>query len=643
MNYLQTFILKNREIASWLLLFFLAIGVSLFYAGGPGLGDDINYWGLAMNLHEGVPQAWDPRSFHDLRWPVWGLIWLLQVPFGFSAASYYLQPAIYLGAGAVLVFYMAGQVGLSFSLRWCAGLFFILHPLLDPSISRPMPDLSEGFWLASSFAAWLALMKSKSDGNRVALAALTGLLLACAQANRITGVFSVPVLIAGTIFCYPRKFGWLLLCGVFALFFVGIEAAIYHHFTGDWLQNLHANLAAKGRKGTEPVPLWQLPFRFFKPLWRQPVDVLTTLLALFGAGFIFWRGDKPARALAIYGLVYYLAFSCALQSIFPPRPLVRDGDRFLASMAFPMSLLAPFGLVLLGRISDCSKYGSILAAYIRKHAFFAIIVLSVLLAVLSTRTPGNKQYLSQISHLLREVPAGTRVFSHDTMRFVSYLANSEKARSIHWTLAQKILTPTADDLKLLESCDRVWLVRKNAWVSSRIRSETGRQEVLPKLAPYLTPPLAGWQIESVIHKGNVPDFLFLRRGTSPSVSPMGRQILERFIGATELPHEWKLPKKTIMKSFDQMIVPENLRGKNAFLGVRYASNLTEPLRVSMKFFDKDGRCLSSVLFKPYFFPLESADFFAFHIPAEARTVSFGSKVEKRTTTLKLADFELLVQ
>ncbi len=240
--------MKTPVFLAPLLLFLGAFAVGWIYQTPPSLGDDLNYWGLAMDLHLGTPGAWSAGSFHDLRWPVWGLCWLLQFVFGFSALSYYLQPMIYLGAGAVLVHSITREIGGTRSIAVLAGILFLFHPQLDSVVDRPMPDLSEGFWVALAFFGWLKLMRSVSNGSSIAFASLIGLCLAVGQANRITGVFAIPVLVVCTLAFYPRRILWLAAAGVFAIGFVAIEATIYHSLTGDWLHSIHANLGATGSK-----------------------------------------------------------------------------------------------------------------------------------------------------------------------------------------------------------------------------------------------------------------------------------------------------------------------------------------------------------------------------------------------------------
>ncbi|MDD5351303.1 MAG: hypothetical protein PHQ12_13920, partial [Chthoniobacteraceae bacterium] len=56
---------------------FLALGVFLLFLQGPGLGDDFQYWWMAADLHLRGMEAWNPIGFHFLRWPLWGLAWIL--------------------------------------------------------------------------------------------------------------------------------------------------------------------------------------------------------------------------------------------------------------------------------------------------------------------------------------------------------------------------------------------------------------------------------------------------------------------------------------------------------------------------------------------------------------------------------------
>ena len=56
----------------------VALAIGLLFLQEPGFGDDLTYWSFAFDLHERGLVAWQKASFHDLRWPVWGVCWVLQ-------------------------------------------------------------------------------------------------------------------------------------------------------------------------------------------------------------------------------------------------------------------------------------------------------------------------------------------------------------------------------------------------------------------------------------------------------------------------------------------------------------------------------------------------------------------------------------
>src|SRR3954470_16671961 len=115
----------------YLLLVLLALAVGVAFLEGPGFGDDLTYWSFAFDLHERGLQAWQRHSFHDLRWPVWGVCWVLQGLFGFGPLSYYGVPLIYLAAGAGLSFTFARRLTGSERVAWAGAIGFLFHPLLD--------------------------------------------------------------------------------------------------------------------------------------------------------------------------------------------------------------------------------------------------------------------------------------------------------------------------------------------------------------------------------------------------------------------------------------------------------------------------------------------------------------------------------
>lgn len=631
---------KNRAAwESWLpylALAGLAFFVCWLFRQPPRLGDDLDYFRLATELRMGVEGAWSEDSFHDLRWPVWGVIWLLVGLLGAGPEAYFLQPALYLAATAGLVFWLAGRAGLPLWGRVCAGVFFVMHPLVDASIIRPMPDLSEGFWVGLAFAFWLAMVGEKCRAVKVGLCFAVGVALATAQANRITGAFAVPVLLACTLLLYPRQFGWLVLCGGFALSCVLVEAFVYFLITGDFLHAIHANLGARGRKGTEPIPLWMFPLRFLPSLFRHAPEILMNALALGGAVY-FWRGGgRAARAVVIYAAVYYLTYSCAVQQFFPPRPMVRDGDRFLASLAVPLSVLAVGGPLWVWTWLPAGWRDRRPLVWLRQHAWLGVVLAFLGLLLLSRRPTGVPDYLAEIGAVVRGTPAGSVIVSHPPMRIIAQLADARAAEAIDWRLFHNVLEPSENLLRALEDADGVWLSRKHAWLGNRKRSETGGQTRLPALAPYLTPPTDTWASTRSILKVDVPEFAFFSR------SPASRVPIHKVFPVPEpaCPQRWEFPGgKKIRWESPRVDVPASLRGAEFFLALEQSSNETEAVRGTINFETESGRDIS-VSLRPYFFPENSPDFFAFRVPDDATSVRVRLDVAPDTRWISVTRAEL---
>ena len=622
-----------KSLLTPLLLFLGAFAVGWIYQTPPPLGDDLNYWGLAFDLHHHVPGAWNAQSFHDLRWPVWGLCWLLQIPFGYSALSYYLQPMVYLGASAAVIYILALEIGATARTATVAGILFLFHPQLDLVINRPMPDLSEGFWVAVSFLAWLKMVRSGRTSAKIAMAFTVGLALAIGQANRITGVFAIPVLFLATVAFYPRQFLWLALCGVFAAAFVTIEASVYHALTGDWLHSLHANLGATGRKGTEAISPWQLPFRFLPSLFSQPADTIFNLLGLAGIGVACARFGAPGRALALYAVGYLLTYSCALQSIHPPRPLVRDGERFLGSLAFPLSILTALGLTWLAALLPPVR----IVTWFRRHAIATLLLLVGACLLLSNRSFRGPNYLREIAAYIRTAPPGLRVLSHDAMRHVASLADPAAASRVKWTLQKDLLNPSPTTLALAAASDEIWFNRKWIWTGTRKQSEYDKLDAIGDIAPWLRPPLTGWTARRAIAKGDVPDFVFLARSNA-GLAKVPAGLLPDFPKA----HTWtfkKGPHETL--DFAARPIPPALAGRTLFLSLRYSANTTEPVRAGVTFLHGKN-AIQLLTFKPYFFDNSSEDFFFVTIPPDADAMQIRLRVSEKTTRITLENFQLFV-
>ena len=187
------------------LLALLAFGVGVFFLQEPGFGDDLTYWSFGFDLHERGLRAWQRHSFHDLRWPVWGVCWALQGLLGFGIASFYGEPIFYLIAGSLIGFAFGKKLLGTPAAGWACGIAFLFQPLLDSVSFRPMPDLSEGVIGAAVMLAWWALMTTELANLGVLYAVLVGVGVYVGESNRLTGVFIVPVLVVCTLLFFRRR------------------------------------------------------------------------------------------------------------------------------------------------------------------------------------------------------------------------------------------------------------------------------------------------------------------------------------------------------------------------------------------------------------------------------------------------------
>src|SRR6478752_3182449 len=80
----------------YLLVAVFALVIGATFLRGPGFGDDLTYWTQGFEAHEHGWKSIDRNSFHDLRWPVWGVSYVIQGVVGFGMASYSGVPLFYL-------------------------------------------------------------------------------------------------------------------------------------------------------------------------------------------------------------------------------------------------------------------------------------------------------------------------------------------------------------------------------------------------------------------------------------------------------------------------------------------------------------------------------------------------------------------
>jgi hypothetical protein len=618
----------------------LALLVGLLFLQEPGFGDDLTYWKQAFDTHEQGLRSIERGSFHDLRWPVWGVCWAIQAVAGFGLESFYGEPLFYLALGALLAFALGQKLLGSPAAGWAGAVAFLFQPLLDSVCFRPMPDLSEGVLGAAILASWWALMRTLLGARAVLWTVVTGVLVYVAQANRVTGAFIALVLIVNTLVLFRARFFWLVAAGLVALVCYAGEAWFYHGRFGDWLHAIHANMGNAENKGTEPIPLWYLPFRFFDTLWKgNPLAPVYCVLAVFGLASCWRKLGELGRVIALWFVVLFLCYSCAPQPVWPIRPLIRDADRFLAGLAVPISLLAVAGLWWLGRALRPWR-----PAWTERvpRPVFAVAAVA-LLALGTSRERFSLGFVPEFSAYMRALPEGTKVFTHESMRAIAFLCDENAARRLLFNAPNRILLRTPELEAQAAECAEFWYARKLVWLSTRKQLERRALAEMPPLGSYFDTPERDWTLVRLLAKGDTPDLIFYRRRTPadavPRVlmpeAPEWRDLLPT------LPVEW-VRGKSDPQAVVRFRLPESLRGKLVRLELVAASEPVEAVTLRLKF-KHEGSEVAEYLLKPYLHPRGSKEFFVFPIPASADHCDATLKFTAKAATVHFTALRLVVE
>lgn len=640
-----------------LALLLLTAGLTLLYIQPPGVSDDLGYWINAQRMHEEGLKSWT-TNFHHLRWPVWGVCWLLQAIFGFGMAAYTGEVMVYACAGVAVCFALGRMLLRTIGGAWACGLAFFFHPLLDDVLSGPWPDLSEAVWCGVSLLCWWQLMHASSRGRSIAWAALTGLALFLTETNRLTGVFIIPVLGLCTLLFFRRRTGWLIAAGVFAAACYGLEMAFYHSLFKDPWHSLHSNQAGKGVRGTEPIPLLTVPFRFLDSLWtNHALSPLYTLCGLVGVWVACTRRLRTApepegtpsplvlgKVLVVWAVVGYLAYACAPQSLSPWRPVVRDGTRFIASLAVPLSILAAAGLVWMLRQALACDWRPVRWLSSRQVAAGAIVILALIAGSYLTRPLPTLSYIPALRQYVQNTPDGTAVMVPVQMRSLALLAAGKSALRLRWLPNENMPSWDRRGEALLGESQEVWYVRDSLFGPFR-RADFLRIAPLT-LTHYLScfsNDEANWPLSQVLLRNDTPFLVFQRRRTPESSSRQlftpEDELLKPFVPA--LPFAWE-KAKTARKGtrFDWPISPA-LRGALCTLVLESSSDQVEPYTADLTFY-AGQKVVGTCKLKPYCFSYPARDFLTFPIPSEADRCDFRVKNYKRTEWVKLQSLRLFV-
>jgi hypothetical protein len=627
--------MKERFSYLWVALLALAVGV--LYLREPGFGDDLTYWMQAFDVHEKGASAWEKRSFHDLRWPVWGICWVLQPIFHYGMFSYWGVSLFYLTIGSLLSFGFARRLLGSVVAGWAGAMAFLFHPLLDSICHRPMPDLSEGVIGAAIVGTWWRLMHSATKWRSALWMTLMGGLVCIAEANRVTGVFVVLVLIVATLWWHRSRFGWLVGAGVVSLVGYGLEAWFYHGLFGTWKHAIEANMNNVANKGTEPMPLWLLPIRFIDSLWSGgPLPRIYFIAAVFGVWPCWRRYGSFGRLVVLWFFGLYFAYSCSIQPAWPIRPLIRDADRFLAGLAIPMSLLAVAGFWwALGRIT--------IPRWLRLPAPAWVSLALLALVLLCKREWFNVGFVPQYAAYLRSLPEGTRVFTHESMRAMAFLCDARSAKKLSYFAPFRILHRTKELEEEAAKASEFWYARKLVWLGARKDLERKEYAQQPKLGSYFTEPEKEWTLTRLLAKGDTPDLIFYRRRTSQTPAPVILDAKASTFGELfpALPARWN-KEQGQRETKKDWSVPAELRGKLMRVEIGASSDHVEAFTLRLRF-SAAGKSSVEYLFKPYLHNESGFDFFCFSIPTDADACEFLLKFSSRAKEVRFDSFRAVVE
>jgi len=572
----------------------LAIIVFLLFREAPELGDDLDYWALARDLHDNVASAWSARSFHDLRWPVWGPIWLAQAVGCPGLVAYCAAPLLYFTGTAVVVFLLARSCRCDRWLAFAAVVLYALHPYQDTVFSRPMPDLSEGFWIGAAVLCWV-----RGRGNFPVLG-LGGLCLALAISNRITGAFGAVALGLAALLCERDRWRELFALAGAAVAAMLVEWTLWAAVTGDFLAVIHANLGGRGRAGTGPISPLELPFRFLRYLGGGGWQVLLSALLVLGV-LGSWR-DRTLRVICVAALVWWVAISCAVQGFDPVRPMLRTSGRFLAGLS---PLLAVIGAGGLSAMLALAPRG------IRTGAGIAALAAICLAGgLLHKRSILRETFPEEIAKIVESTPPGRQVMADSTTRHLAMLCAEAAARKIDWDVQKQMVISTPELEKAVMNVDEIWFFRSKIWNWVLVDLRSGKLRRIPRLASYLEPPFTAFWPRAVILHEQIPEFQFLARSSGRrEVVPIGIPGLPGFpvaIDRNSFPKgKWNGPAIPIASDGDRI----------AAVHFRASSPGTEPFMAWIEFL-RAGKIVTRLEFEPPGFPESSPDTYFFEIPAD---------------------------
>jgi len=641
------------------------------FSRAPMMGDDIDYYGFALDRLVPRPEFPPDTGFHFLRWTVWGPTLLFMKLFGFGIGAFQFVPFASMAVCCALA-YLVGTRCLGERGGMLAALLVFFHPLMNDLAARPMPDIVEALLATLGLFVLLEAMRAPSgdprSGRRLyGLGALAGLLVFLSWVNRPTGLIW---LIAALLIALSRPRIIARFFGAAVVIFVAgmlLEAVIYHEMFGDYFHRWNANLTAVDRKGTEPVPLWWLPLRYLDVVASG--GALKTILFVFAiyGGVTLWRaGHVAGRVVVAWAVLLYLGVSCGVQSLFPLKPLVREGERFIGNLAIPLGLCAAAGL--LEAAGHLRRRWPMVAGF---NPILAWALLASVLLLSCGRPFRDMAYLPSLRSWL-EAEQGAVAVNEDAYH-VAWVAAPHKARALDWKIVQRgdvlkdarLLSPAA-----LDPARTLILNRPRFMVTLRKRLESKRDVDLTRLPGDLFGTDTPWKLTGVAFQPYILDkeAKLLRSSRSANAS----EFLRFQLGRQDEPIRWwkALPSvgswqwncdtaagsigatpegglhfkrlgggqaRLVSPQFD---VPAPWRGAMVQTRILAKAPVAEPFETVVAFTDAKGKTLAPQVLRQYASPTGFYDFGGLVIPREAATARILIAVKSKCPEFDIVDVRL---
>jgi hypothetical protein len=256
-------------------------------------------------------------------------------------------------------------------------------------------------------------------------------------------------------------------------------------------------------------------------------------------------------------------------------------------------------------------------------------------------------YVPAMSRYMQSRPAGTKVFTDESMRAFCHLVDASAAHRIHWIYEHEIMQRTPELEAEAARADEFWYARKLVWLTTRKRLEEmakGKDVTPPVFASYFDTPEKDWTLEKVLLKdGDTPDFVFYRRRqpTDPPplvLTPASPELAGLF---PALPAEWPGgPRDEYANT--KWSVPASLRGQNARVEMEAASQTTEPLHIQLRFMHGD-QLEAIYALRPYLENQPAKEFFACYIPATSDRCEIQLKRLPHAKLINFTGFRAIVE